>query len=78
MAFLSASAPFLSCVSFRQRQFWVKIFEIAEWPHLSTGGLLYLYLLEVVSIGSVLRLLDVLANVIPLVLGISHLPSTWN
>jgi hypothetical protein len=30
--------PFLPCISFRQEQFWVNIFEMDLWPRPSTGG----------------------------------------
>lgn len=38
IAFPSVSAPFFgTCISFRQEQFWVQIFEMSGWPHPSTG-----------------------------------------
>ena len=65
MAFPSVSAPFFfyPCFSFRQEQFWVKIFEMGGWPHPSTGDCTYLQ--EIVSTGSVSPLLAILADVIP-------------
>ena len=64
MAFPSVSVPIfvLSCLAFVKEHFWVKIFEIGGWPHLSTGG--RAYLLEVVSTGSISPLLLILAKVI--------------
>jgi hypothetical protein len=38
-------------LSFGQEHFWVKIFEMPGWPHVSTGG--RVYLLEVVSRGCI-------------------------
>jgi hypothetical protein len=49
--------------SIRQKQFWVKIFEMGRWPHPSTGG--HDYLLEVFSTGSISPLLGISVNVIP-------------
>jgi hypothetical protein len=51
------------CISFRQEQFWVKMFEMIRWPHLSKEGCSYP--LNVVSTGSVSPL-GILANVIPI------------
>jgi hypothetical protein len=49
-------------VTFRQEQFWVKDFEMCEWPHPSSGG--HMSLLEVISSCSISSLLGILANVI--------------
>ena len=74
--FPSVSAPFFCpCVSFRQEQFWVKIFEIGGWPHSSTGG--HVYLLEVVSSNSISQLLDILSNVIPIGFWEPLIPDIW-
>ena len=51
------------CISFRQEQFWVNIFEMGVWPHSSTGN--HAYPLDMVSTGSISRLLDILANALP-------------
>ena len=52
MALPSVSDPFLClCFSFGQEHFWVKIFEIGEWSHPTTGGPACLQ--EVVSTGSI-------------------------
>ena len=51
------------CISFRQEQFWVNIFEMGEWPHPSTGGCAYPQ--NMVSTGSLSSLLGISANVIP-------------
>jgi hypothetical protein len=61
IAFPSVSVPFV-IPAFRQKQFWVKIFEMGGWLHPSPGG--HVYLLEVVSSGSVFLLLGILANAI--------------
>ena len=50
-------------ISFRQEQFWVKIFETGEWCHPSTGG--HAFLQEVIATGSISPLLAISANVIP-------------
>jgi hypothetical protein len=52
----------LSLFSIGQEQFWVKIFEMGGWHHLSTGG--SAYLLVVVSTGSLSPLLVISAKVI--------------
>ena len=49
----------LSRISFRQKQFWIKIFEMDEWPHPSTWG--RAYPLDIIS-----PLLGILVNVISL------------
>jgi hypothetical protein len=59
----SPSSIFCPCFSFGQEQFWIKIFEMIGWSHLSTGGCAYL--LEVVTAGSISPLLHILAKVIP-------------
>jgi hypothetical protein len=43
MAFSSVSAivSVPTFISFRQEQFWVKIYERGGWPHPSTGGCAY-------------------------------------
>jgi hypothetical protein len=51
---------FSLCISFRQKQFWVK--NLHDTPA-SPGG--YICLLEVVSSSSISALLDILAHVIP-------------
>jgi hypothetical protein len=66
--FLESLLHFCPCISFRQEQFWVKFFEVGEWPHPSTGG--HAYLLEVVSSGSISPLMSSLTKVIPLGLGV--------
>jgi hypothetical protein len=64
VAFLSVSAPyFCPCISFRQEQFWVKIFEMSGHPHASTRD--HVYLLEVISSASISSLLVISAKVIP-------------
>jgi hypothetical protein len=50
-------------IFFKQKQFWVRIFEKGRWPHLSTGGCVYL--LNMVSMGSISPVLGISANVIP-------------
>jgi hypothetical protein len=65
---------FCPCIFFRQEQFWVKYFKMGGWPHPSTTG--HVYLLDLVSLGSVSSLLGVLVNVIPL--GASHIPGVWD
>ena len=45
------------CISFKQDQFWVKIFEMVGWHHPSTED--NAYLLEVDSIGSISLLLGI-------------------
>ena len=51
------------CLSFGQRHFWVKNFEIGGWIHPLTGG--HVILLEVVSRGSISPLLLISAKVNP-------------
>jgi hypothetical protein len=58
----SFSLSFSLCVSFREEQYWFKIFEMSGKLNPSTGG--RAYLLEVVSTGSISPLLDIFANVI--------------
>jgi hypothetical protein len=53
--FSLCSIIFCPCISFRQEQFWVKISEMGRYPHPSTSCCVYL--LEVVSIGSISPLL---------------------
>jgi hypothetical protein len=56
MAFPSASVPFFfSACLFDRNVFWVKIFGMGGWPHVSTGG--HAYLLEMVSVGPISPLL---------------------
>jgi hypothetical protein len=62
MAFPSVCSIFV-CVSVRQEQFWVKIFEMGGWQTATRG---HVYLLEVVSSGSISPLLGILAKVSPL------------
>ena len=45
-------------------QFWVKNFEMAGWPHPSTGG--HVCLLEVVSLVFISQMLGISANAIPI------------
>ena len=55
---------FCPCLSFRQEQFWINIFEMCEWPHPSTWG--SAYLLKMFSTGSISSLLGISANIIPI------------
>jgi hypothetical protein len=59
--FLQSLLNFCPWVSFKQKQFWVKHFEMSVCPHSLTGG--HVYLLEVVSSGSIFLLLSISANV---------------
>ena len=56
---------------------WVKNFKMGEWPHPSTGT--HVYLLEMISSGSISLLLDTVGNFGKChphwVLGASHIPS---
>jgi len=52
------------CISFRQKQFWVNIFEMCAWAHSSTGGLFLTSGYD--STGSLSTLLGISANIIPL------------
>jgi hypothetical protein len=62
MTFPSVSAPFYSCISFRQEQFWIKNFDMLEWLHPSTG--VNVSLMEVAYSGSISPLLDISVKVI--------------
>ena len=57
------------CISFRQGQFWVKIFEMGVWPHPSTRG--HVYLLEVISSSQCMAIL-------PACMSVTHLQSPSN
>ena len=57
----SLCSIFCPCISSRQKQFQVKIFEMGGWAHPSTRG--YAHLLEVVSSGSISSLLGISANI---------------
>ena len=59
----SLCSTFCPCISFRQGQFWVKIYEMGGCPHPSTRGCVYP--LDTVSIVSLSLLLGILANVLP-------------
>jgi hypothetical protein len=62
--FLHLCSFFCSCISFRQEQSSVTVFDMGGWPHPSNGD--HVYLLEVVSSGFVFLLLDISPNVIPI------------
>jgi hypothetical protein len=60
----SLCSNFGSCISFRQEQSRVKIFEMGVWSYLSTGD--RAYLLEVISTGTISPLFGISASVIPI------------
>ena len=63
MAFPSVSAPlFVLAFLFDKRKFGLIFFKVGGWPHSSTGG--HVYLLDVVSTGSISLLLGILTNVL--------------
>jgi hypothetical protein len=57
LSFFSLCSTLCPCISFRQEQFWVNIFEIGGWSHPSTGG--HVYILEEISSGCLSLLLDI-------------------
>jgi hypothetical protein len=60
--FFSLCSTLCPCISFRQEQFWVNIFEMGGGPHPSTGD--RACLLDMVSTGSLSPLLGISTNVI--------------
>ena len=62
---LSLCSTLCPCISFRQENFWVKMFDMGGWSNLSTGG--SVYALDMVSTYSLSPLLGISANVISVV-----------
>jgi len=60
--FFQSPLHFCPCISFRQKQFWIKKFEEGGWSLASSGG--HVYLLDVVSSSSISPLLGISDNTI--------------